>query len=388
MVKKTKSRKKPIKAGDKKSGVVYDKLSRIEWGKQALLLKSNAIDYGKKAKARRPPTPENYAAWFGGGHRKYDLEGYDHPRPDIKKIPKTYYKYAGAPKGRVSKVTQMGEKIFRKNFTAKERKDIGKVFIDSSAPKSKGAVGTDIYYPSDKMNVIHIAPEYTGDEDVVTHELIHARRYGTTGRLRDINRDEKETEFENIGRLSSTHGKRAGYYQYVKGGLKNERKGINHDRILLTGSLTKQRKGKRYMADVKAKYPQSIIKDAHFSPAENLDRYFQIILPSGKRAEVHRRYKPNVKESKSKILKQFKAKFGTDIKAYEWENGKRVRIGGTVRRKGATRKPKARVRKRTVRTKKAPIKKTPKKVSVKRKAPPKKAPVKRKVTTKRGRRKT
>ena len=299
MAKKTKSRRKPIKP--KSVGTVKEKrLSRVDWGVRALTEKGGAIDYGKKAKTILPLTHENFLPWDAGGHKKYDLAGYDHPRPDVKKIPKTYHKYAGAPKSRISKTSKMAGKVLRNNFTAKERKNIGKVFIEGSAPKAGNAAGTNTYYPSDKINIINIHPQYGGDEAVYTHELVHARRHGTTGRVEDHNRDEKETEFETVGRLSSSKSATAGYYQYIKGG--NIREDISHDKILLTGSKRKQRKGKRYMADVRKKYSKSKIQNAHFSPAENLDRYFQIILPNGKKVEVHRRYKPNVFPNKPRLF--------------------------------------------------------------------------------------
>ena len=357
MVKKAKPKKR-LSTSDSKR----EPLTRVDWGFRALRKRRDAIDYGKRAKTRHADTTENYTAWVEGGHKKYDLEGHDYPRPDVKKIPKTYHKYAGAPKARVSKTAKMAEKVLRKNFTAKERKDIGKVFIEGSRPQSKKAAGTNAYYPSDEVSIVKIDPSYADDEDVYTHELVHSRRHGSKDSVKDRNREEKQTEFETVGRLSSPDKKTAGYYYHIKGGdVKDD---IKHDRILLTGSMAKKRKGKRFVEDVEKKYDKSKIKTAHFSPAENLDRYFQVILPHRKRVEIHRRYKPHAKDTKAQILKQFKEQFGKDITAYEWENGKRVRIGGTVKRRKAISK-----------TKRSPIKR---KISSKQNLP-----VKRKSRTKR-----
>ena len=347
MVKKSKPRKKPIESGITHAAGLYAGLSRVEWGERALKSRGNAIDHGKMAKNQKDATPGHFNAWSKGGHKKYDLDGFDHPRPDVKKIPKTHQKYAGAPKTKVSKIAKIAGTVLRNNFTAKERKDIGKVLIEGS-PKSRKAAGSNTYYPSDKLNIVKIDSDYIGDEDVYTHELIHARRHGSKDRVIDRNREEKMTDFETVGRLSSPEKKEAGYYRYIKG--ESVRTGIKHDRILLTGSMAKRRKGKVYLADVKKKYDKSKIKDAHFSPAENLDRYFQVILPSGERVEVHRRYKPHKRDTKAQVLKQFKEQFGKDITAYEWENGKKVRIGHAVKRGSATPKPKARVKKRGLST--------------------------------------
>jgi hypothetical protein len=379
---KTKPRKKVIKAKTRlqPGDVAYRKippLSRVDWADEALESRRNAIDYGKKAKTRYPPTIENYDAWARGGRERYDLEGHDHPRKDVKKIPKTYYKYAGAPPKRLRATTKTAEKVLRKNFTAKERKDIGKVIIEGVSPSKKSWAGQNTHDPATNVSVIEIAPIYTGDEDVYTHELVHARRQGSGEECirRDLNKEETQTEFETVGRISAPKKKLAGYYQFIKGG--NEKEDIKHDRILLTGSMDKKRKGKRFMADVKKKYKDSRIKDAHFSPAENLDRYFQVILPNKKRIEIHRRYKPKIRDSKAKILKEFKSKYGKGITAYEWENGKRVKMGGTIKRRTAVSKTKkAPKRKNTVKKTTARSKKPIKKVSVK-----KRTAQKRKTTT-------
>ena len=366
MVKKPKPRRKPITSGVARGRVTYQKLSRIEWGDRALQKRGNAIDHGKMAKTRKVATPENYTTWSKSGHKKYDLEGYDHPREDIKKVPKTYHKYAGSPKVRLSKTTKTAEKVLRNNFTAKERKKIGKVVIEGIAPANKNWIGSNTYYRGSKLSLVKIAPHCADSEDVYTHELIHARRHGGNEYVRDINIDEKQTEFENVGRLSSSDKMDTGYYYYIKDG--SFRDNINHDRLLLTGKTGKKRKGKRYMADVRKKYSKSKIQYAHFSPAENLDRYFQVILPNGQKVSVHRRYKPRSRDTKAQILKEFKKEFGKDIRVYEWENGKRVRIGGAVKRGVVSSKTKAPKRVRGV----------PKKVSIRGKASPKKSSVKRK----------
>ena len=92
------------------------------------------------------------------------------------------------------------------------------------------------------------------------------------------------------------------------------------------------------------------------------ERYFQIILPDGQRVNIHRSYKPNERESRTTIFKQFKARFGEGITAYELKNGRRVKMGRTVKRRKTTLKRRPKAKKTPIKAKKAPVKRraTPK----------------------------
>lgn len=307
------------------------RLSRYAWADRALKSRANAIDHSKKAKKiKTANTFDEYENWVTTGHSKYDLSGYDHPRDDVKKIKKMHYKYVGSPVKTMPKMAKLSEKSL-KNFTTKERREIGKVIMLNEAPDRGNWLGQYQYFPSDNVSVIKISPTSIDDEGVYTHELVHARRSKTGSRIDDRNRDETETEFETIGRISKIDDIASGYYSYISNG--NAKNDITHDRILLTGDVRRSRKGTRFVKDVKSKYKDSKIKDAHFSPAENLDRYFQIILPDKRVVEIHRRYKGGRrKETNASLLTSFKSEFGSNIIVYEWQNGKKVKLGGQVRK--------------------------------------------------------
>jgi hypothetical protein len=299
--------------------------ARVDWARNAVSSHANMIDYGKKAKIIVPDTQDAFTDWYyKGGHKKYDFEGKDHPIPQAKKVANTHYKYATASSARnAGIISKHAEKILLNNFTRKEIRQMGKI-IFSVRPivKSEDAAGMIEYRGRGDASVITIDDSYVDDEDIFTHELVHARLYGTNTDPQDRDIREKMTDFETIGRISHPEEKRAGYYQYIKN--VDEKDAIKHDRILLTGSMMKNRKGDRFVADVRKKYNESMIKDAHFSPAEKLDRYYQVILPDGEKISIHQRGKPNAKVSISKIIQNFKKRYGRDIKVYEWRDGKRV----------------------------------------------------------------
>lgn len=300
--------------------------ARVDWAKKAVSSRANMIDYGKKAKIV-PDTPDAFTDWYyKGGHKKYDLEGQDHPIPQAKKVANTHYKYATASSARnAGIIAKRAEKILLNNFTRKERSQMGKIiFSVKPIAKSEGAAGMIEYRRETNTSVITIDDSYVDDEDTYTHELVHARLYGTNTEPKDRDTHEKMTELETVGRTSDPGKKKAGYYHYLKKSSISMIDAIKHDRILLTGSMTKNRKGDRFVADVHKKYNESMIKDAHFSPAEKLDRYYQVILPDGEKISIHQRGKPNARVTTSKIVQNFKKRYGKDIKVYEWRDGKRV----------------------------------------------------------------
>lgn len=301
-------------------------ISKKDWVTDAVSNRSKAIDYNKMAKIK-PYSPDTYNDWAMGGYKRYDLNGIDHPRNDVMKIKKTSYKYTGGTKATISKIHQMAKKVLMEDFTADERRQIGRVYIEGTL-KSHHAVGQNAYNLFTKLNYISISPDFIDSEGVYTHELVHARQHGSGSMTRDRNTIEKMTEFETVGRVSDIKNKTTGYYSYVEGDPESN---IKYDRILLTGDLRKNRKGKLFVADVEKKYNDSRIRRAHFSPAENLDRYFQIILPNKERFEVHRRYKRGVKDSNAVVLKEFTDEYGSNIIVYEWRNGKKVKLGSTIK---------------------------------------------------------
>ena len=292
------------------------------------------MDFFKKSSKVVPPNIGNIEHWkkskaFG---RKYDITGFDQPRKDIGKT-KIHNRLVFVGGKYRKKVKPFVKKTISSNFTASELKEIKNLYIETAGGVEKKWVGQHegICYPNGKKaSVISIKKDYHDSEDTLTHELVHAHRFATGRKVLDRNRDEKETDLETVARLnySGLQNKRAGYYWYipeVKGNDEKHKKAQYKDRIGLTGSIKKKLKGKRAIKKIKEYYPKSEIRKAHFSPAENLDRYFLVKLPNGTKIEVHQRYTKG-KENLTEIKKSFRKKYGAGIEAWEYRNGKKVRI--------------------------------------------------------------
>lgn len=286
--------------------------------------------------------------------RTIDVYPLDYPRHDIDAFKaKTGRKvYLGsADKRTMQELRANTGFIFLENFTGPEIKQMGGVFIDAKSPggnaagqcaKIEGAKGST-------ANMVRIKKKYIGDEWIVTHELEHAKQFGglAPGRYSsyylDRNKDETMTELATTARVHNFRGREfeGGYYIYVPSvrqallnwrtgkGTRREyidalRKAQDMDRIGMTGSMDRTLRGKALETRLKEYYPESQVGKAHFSPAEFLDRYYQVNVGKMK-IVVHRRYGESVR-NQSQVKRDFRKEYGPDVKVFEWMDGKRVRI--------------------------------------------------------------
>jgi hypothetical protein len=292
---------------------------------------------------------------FPGISSKMDLEGLDIPVPDIHvfkdKTGKNVY-VGGSNKKRRNTLTHAVKGVMTHSFAASELKKMN-LYFDASHPISANAVGEcqGFTYHRDekrekKHSIIRVAEGHE-QEDVLIHEMVHARRHAMHNDVRDINREEKETELESVIRMRSPAQKIAGYYQFHPDGRDNNKRRnmIVADRILATGSEKKSLKGKRAVKRTQEIYNKSFISTVHFSPAEDVDGYFEIRLPDGiTTVDLHVRY--TKRPSLTQIKKDLKKQYGTNITAWEYRDGKRVQIIKKRKKTSTAKKGKKRSKKK------------------------------------------
>ena len=290
------------------------------------------LDFFKEAKNLIPYHPNEVTKWrasksFGGTR---DIEIFDTPRTDVDKLKVHGRNIAVGGSGR-KKVRKHVKRVIESNFTREEINDIKNLYIETSTIRGGGWTGQHqgITLPNGKTgSIITIRKKYHNDENVLTHELIHAHRRKTGRRYPfDRNSDEKETELETIARINNIDIMTTGYYWHIPGVVTNEQHNaaITSDRIGITGSKSKKFKGKKAIKKSKEYYKKSQISKAKFSPGERVDRYFYIVLPNKTKIDVHQRY-PKGNGNLVQIRKDFRKKYGSEIKIWEYRNGKKVRI--------------------------------------------------------------
>lgn len=188
-------------------------------------------------------------------------------------------------------------KYYDKNFTESEQRKIGNVFYDihdqfhesmrkkEKNPKYPIAATSGTFSdnlskhcnPRRKKTVdLWIDPKLRKDEHITTHELVHARQHMTgTKPRKDI---EQKTDFEAVGRMSR-HGVQNLSHGYYFAPNKNDtdirnndnltrkqkiaairKRGVYHDRKLLTGSLSTRIMGKPLERKVSKEYKNSYFK--------------------------------------------------------------------------------------------------------------------------------
>ena len=290
------------------------------------------IDFFKQSSKVIPFSTSNIRQWMKGGTfgRNYDIMGFDQPRKDIEKLKIRGRTICIGGKHR-KKIESNVRKVLTSNFTGQELKEINNLYIETSAPVAKawwaGQHQGFCSLNGIKGSIVTIRKDWINNEHVLTHELVHAHRFATGRKYPyDTNKDEKETELETVARLSpqAIRSGICGYYTFLP---KNSWLSAQlKDRKCLTGSEKKKLKGKREIKNVKDCYPKSEIRKVHFSPAEQIDRYFLVKLPNGTTIQVHQWYPKGRKGKLTEIKKAFKKKYGTGIKAWEYRNGKKVRI--------------------------------------------------------------
>jgi hypothetical protein len=311
----------------------------------------------------------------------HDIIGFDHPREDIlvekTKAGKTM-RTGGNTFIERSTLANAAKHILNTNFTGAEVRKMN-LYFEANPIMMQGAVGTHSKYkPYGRPPLSTISVSFSGlNESVLTHEIVHALR-AADGRRAVADRDSEEiaTEYEATLRVQEPRKVR-GYYQYVPGVLLDGASyydmslmedSVLADRVLATGATDKPLKGRRLTHEV---VPNTIMNsrietargafnvgdifkppndDAQPLIAEDVDNYFQIKLPDKSTVEYHIRFN-KARPSLAKIKKHLKAKFGKNIEAWEWHDGKRVRL--------ISRPKKPRTRKQTT-TKRTPAKrKTP-----------------------------
>lgn len=313
---------------------------------------------GSVDRAKRARNVEFFGSFtpgiYPGSSNKLDFDKLDMPIPDIHvfkdKTGKNVY-VGGSDKKRRNALTNTVKNIMVHSFAASELKKMS-LYFDASHPSSANAAGecqTFTFHRGEKRekkhSIIRVA-KGREREDVLIHEMVHARRHVMGDHVRDIDREEKETELESVIRMQFPARKVAGYYQFHPDGLDdNKRRNmIVADRILATGSEKKSLKGKRAVKRTQEIYNKSFISTVHFSPAEDVDGYFEIRLPDGTMVDLHVRY--TKRPSLTQIKKDLKKQYGTKITAWEYRDGKRVQIIKKRKKTSTAKKGKKRSKKK------------------------------------------
>lgn len=172
-------------------------------------------------------------------------------------------------------------KVYDRNFTADEQKQIGNILIslddkplkNLDAHAGKRVIGTE---PKKGLALNHGRYYITeiayhpgrNTEGTLTHELIHARKFG----IKKEKHNEKKIDFERVGRVSEQSIKRDFQGSYnddkninvkfaksvpVKKRIEVIKETMANDKRLLVGSVNKSGKGKRFVEKVERLYPKS-----------------------------------------------------------------------------------------------------------------------------------
>ena len=230
-------------------------------------------------------------------------------------------------------------------FTISEVKEMGPLYIQAGG-ESIGSGGSCQHLVSIKHrthitgkirtpHIISISEEHINDAAILTHEFVHAKRWGTKDHVSDINREEKETDLETMCRLSpSDFDDRggAGYYQFIP----EVREELKKDPIFGTRLMWKFQKDDRQLVigkkpgmkgvalkqKINKVYNKTHISDAQFSQAEKLDRFF-IIKSKELTLNEHNRY---IRSITLEEIKQGYRETYPGAKVWEIRDGVKVRI--------------------------------------------------------------
>lgn len=272
-------------------------------------------------------------------YSKKDVVGYDMPRKDI---------YSNKLHG---KKWFYGQKYLKKpvkdiigeHFTHDETSGMDVLFRTKNFKGDCAGTHSFYHYPkTDKVShEISIDRNSYKNESarkrILIHEFIHALRTKEGRRTRDRDKEEKKTNLEEIARapVNSLDWK-GGYYKHIPESKRKGKKGwlsveqmIKSDKsglVEVAGGKETSLKGKKAKKATKKFFDDSFISKAHFSPAENVDRYFLIKLPNGVTVEEHRFYPTG--SNNAKIKNSLKGKYGSNIEVWEWRDGKKVKIMG------------------------------------------------------------
>jgi len=279
-------------------------------------------------------------------HRTSDILYLDMPRGDVVSFKSKAGRkvYVGSSiRARREALKAAAKNVLDSNFTVDEVRSMGGLYFEASCPTRRAAATCEHVRLGGgrDANIISVKRDYLDNEWVLTHELVHARRFGTGESLTcfDRNAEEKRTELETVARVKDFENIHVGYYQYlarkpggwtviIKGGKRRMthpkvEEAIKKDRIGLTGSLNKSLKGKEAVERVKEYYPKSEIFKVHFSEPEKLDRYF-LVKVGGMEINLHVRYDEPV--TLDQIREDMRRAYGPDAEVWEYIEGKKKRI--------------------------------------------------------------
>jgi hypothetical protein len=180
-----------------------------------------------------------------------------------------------------------------RNFTESEQKRIGNIYYDflnekhntTQTPRAKvskkgwlaqtgtftGKDARELNPRHEKMVDVTFQPDIRNDESIISHEMIHAKKFMEG--IKGNHQNERKIDFEMVGRIShkGIEDIHHGYYFSPEGnpslkrkrGITLEKKGeiakqgVFDDRRLLTGSLEKHMIGKPVEKRVHKKFPES-----------------------------------------------------------------------------------------------------------------------------------
>lgn len=292
----------------------------------------------------------------------HDILGFDHPRMDIL-VGKTpggkQIRTGGNDYHTRSVLANAAGEVLDNNFSKNEVCDL-ELYFEAAGPRVRAAAGTCESRKRGGKNVSIISiSRHNVDEDVLTHEIVHALRAADGRNVKDRDMDELATEYETALRVQNPWRVR-GYYRFIPGGKDTQGRSNSNtianavvsDRVLATGATGKPMKGRHLTHNIVPNtISNSMIVTAKPSlheyheeryglkqmVAEDVDTYFQIKLPDRTTTEYHIRFikaRPPLKE----VKKHLKEKFGKNIEAWEWRDGKRVRLISRRKKQTTTKK--------------------------------------------------
>jgi len=311
---------------------------RLDW-KQ-----SSIADFSKTAKQIEKGELDGLKAqlWMQSSERKMkDFSGLDHPREDIVSFKSKSGRlvFVGSDLRQHREILKNTvEDVINNYFTKKEIKDMKQLYFEASKPKIEDASGVHERFIG--YSIITINPDSLNDHLVVTHELVHALRDARREHVLDRDRSEKETELEAVARVPRSQlSIAAGYYYCIPEveELLNKRQLFQayslaqklalEDKKLIEDYAKKKNiseiKGEKLRQIVKEVYPYTHISRAHFSPGEELDRYFYV-KKEKQEAFVHIRF--NKPQTMEQLKTSLRKAYGTDAEIWEYKNGKKVKI--------------------------------------------------------------
>jgi hypothetical protein len=309
--------------------------SRIKWmDERERLGRSGYVDFARTADKLKEHEP-----WL---RQKEDLLGLDHPRPDVTPVEvkgvRQIFVGSGDDYYRLAAAMKVREAV--SCFTRDELKKMGPLFVEVGGidiPNTAGLCEYRTWGGKEVGHLIYISPKYVDCLHTLNHELVHARRHGEGEWVKDCDREEKMTELESIARTPFSKIRNVGYYWRIPEVEKLFREGpsrwdegkalamelIKKDKLMMCGDLERVLKGKEAKRVVESYYSRSEIARARFSPGEELDRYFEI-KKGGETIKLHVRFTEPTKLEE--IKKGLMKRYGKDIEAWEWRDGKKVKI--------------------------------------------------------------